>query len=64
MKTRQEMSLIFQDLPEALDNTMDIYNKIEYYSIDHSPIMPTFDIPESFGKKKSIGKIYSSGFIR
>lgn len=59
MKTRQEMSLIFQDLPEALDNTMDIYNKIEYYSIDHSPIMPTFDIPESFGTEEEYRKKYT-----
>lgn len=59
LKTREEMSLIFQDMPEVLDNTMEIFNKVEYYSIDHSPIMPTFDIPPSFGSEEEYKKNYS-----
>ena len=49
MKTRAEMNAIFEDVPEALSNTVEICNKVESYSIDHSPIMPTFEIPEEFG---------------
>ena len=59
MKTREEMSLLFQDIPEALDNTMEIYDKIEYYSINHAPIMPTFDIPDSFGTEEEYRQKYS-----
>ncbi|NLZ73341.1 MAG: PHP domain-containing protein [Bacteroidales bacterium] len=59
MKTREEMALLFQDIPEALDNTMEIYDKIEYYSINHAPIMPTFDIPTSFGTEEEYRKKYS-----
>ncbi len=49
MKTREEMNEIFADVPEALSNTCDICDQVEFYSIDHAPIMPTFAIPEDFG---------------
>ncbi len=51
-KTRQEMNDIFADVPEALSNTCDICDQVEFYSIDHGPIMPNFDIPESFGTEQ------------
>ena len=47
MKTREEMNELFADVPEALSNTLEILDKVEYYSIDHAPIMPTFAIPEA-----------------
>ena len=47
-KTRAEMAEIFADIPEALDNTMEVLAKVETYSIDHGPIMPNFAIPKSF----------------
>ena len=43
------MNDIFQDVPEALSNTLEILDKVEIYSLDHDPIMPFFPIPESFG---------------
>ena len=49
MKTQEEMNEIFNDIPEALENTLEILDKVEMYSIDHAPIMPTFAIPEEFG---------------
>ena len=52
-KTRQEMAEAFADIPEALDNTIEILDKIEEYSIDHAPIMPNFPIPEEFGTEQS-----------
>ena len=52
MKTRAEMNAIFEDVPEALSNTVEICNKVESYSIDHAPIMPTFEIPEEFGTEE------------
>ena len=48
-KTREEMNAIFSDIPEALSNTCEICDKVEYYSIDNAPIMPNFEIPEDFG---------------
>ena len=51
-KTREEMNAIFADVPEALDNTIEVLDKVETYSIDHAPIMPNFAIPEEFGTEQ------------
>ena len=51
-KTREEMSTLFSDVPEALDNTIEILEKVESYDIDHLPIMPNYDIPASFGTEE------------
>ena len=48
MKTTAEMNAIFADIPEALSNTLEIANKVEYYSIDNDPLMPDFPLPEGF----------------
>ena len=58
-KTREEMNEIFSDVPEALSNTVEVLNKVEFYSIDHGPIMPFFPIPESFGTEDDIRKKYT-----
>ena len=52
MKTQQEMNDIFGDIPEALENTLEIARKVEHYSIDHGPIMPNFEIPADFGTEE------------
>ena len=70
LKSREEMYEIFSDHPEVLENTLEICDKIERYSIESDPIMPHFPIPEEFensgdylhhltfeGAKKRYGKI-------
>lgn len=52
MKTTEEMRAIFADIPEALDNTLEVAAKVETYTIDHPPIMPFFEIPEEFGTEE------------
>lgn len=52
MKTQEEMNGVFGDLPEALSNTLEICDKVETYSINHAPIMPTFEIPKEFGTEE------------
>ena len=51
-KTRAEMEQIFADIPEALDNTAEILDKVELYTLDNNPIMPFFPIPEDFGTEE------------
>ena len=51
-KTQAEMNLVFQDLPEALRNTMEVLDKVETYSLDSDPIMPFFPIPTEFGTEE------------
>ncbi|MCE5174905.1 MAG: DNA polymerase III subunit alpha [Bacteroidales bacterium] len=48
LKTQEEMNKVFADVPEALSNTVEIADKVEFYSIDHKPIMPKFPLPEGF----------------
>ncbi|WP_302278241.1 DNA polymerase III subunit alpha [Alistipes communis] len=52
LKTREEMAAIFGDVPEAMATTVEICEQVETYSIDHSPIMPTFEIPAEFGTEE------------
>jgi len=47
-KTREEMNEIFADVPEALSNTVEICDKVEFYTIDHKPILPIFPKPKEF----------------
>ena len=53
LKTPAEMAEIFSDIPEALENTQEIVDKIEIYDIDSGPLMPKFPIPEEFGTEES-----------
>ena len=53
LKTPAEMAEIFSDIPEALENTLEIVDKIEIYDIDSGPLMPKFPIPEEFGTEES-----------
>ena len=53
LKTPEQMRELFSDIPEALDNTQDIVNKVEVYDIDSKPIMPLFPIPEEFGTEQT-----------
>ena len=48
MKTTAEMNAIFSDIPEALSNTLEIAEKVEFYSIDNPPLMPDFPLPDGF----------------
>ena len=53
LKSQEEMAEIFSDIPEALENTLEIMNKVEIYDIDSGPLMPKFPIPEEFGTEDS-----------
>ena len=59
LKTPAEMGAIFSDIPEALENTQEIVDKVEAYSIDSDPIMPEFPIPEDFGTVETYRQKYT-----
>lgn len=52
LTSRKYMCESFSDIPEAIANTMDIYNKVEFYDIHHAPIVPSINIPNGFGKER------------
>ena len=58
-KTQEEMNEVFADIPEALENTCAVLNKVEQYDIDHGPIMPFFPIPEDFGTEEEYRKKFT-----
>ena len=50
-KTQEEMNEVFADIPDALQNTNEILDKVEIYSIDHAPILPDFPLPDGFANE-------------
>lgn len=48
LKTQEEMEAIFSDVPQVLENTLEIVEKVEKYSIESDPILPVFPIPEQY----------------
>jgi DNA polymerase III subunit alpha len=48
LKTAEEMYALFWDVPEAVENTMEVAGKIETYNLNSLPVMPDFTIPEGF----------------
>lgn len=59
LKTPDEMAELFADVPEALANTQEIVDKVEFFKLKHDPIMPVFSIPEDFGTVESYREKYS-----
>ncbi|MDD4143648.1 MAG: DNA polymerase III subunit alpha [Prolixibacteraceae bacterium] len=57
-KTQEEMNHLFNDIPEALENTSEIVSKIELFELDAPPIMPVFPIPEEFGTEEGFKMKY------
>jgi len=42
LKSQKEMAALFADLPEALDNTIEIARRCSYYPKNRNPILPRF----------------------
>lgn len=47
-KSQDEMAALFPDDIEALENTMEIVDKVEKYALEHKPLMPNFPLPDDF----------------
>ncbi len=48
LRSKREMCDLFSDIPRAISNTMEIFDKVETYDIHHAPIMPPVSIPDGF----------------
>ena len=58
-KTTAEMSKVFIDLPEAIDNTNEIVDKVELLNLTRDILLPNFPIEKKFQihtKEETIGK--------
>jgi DNA polymerase-3 subunit alpha len=47
-KTQAEMGQLFNDLPESLDNTNEIIDKVEVLKLKRDILLPNFVIPDEF----------------
>ena len=47
-KTQEEMSRLFHDLPESVENTIEIYEKIDKLTLARDILLPAFPLPEGF----------------
>ena len=64
LKSPEQMWAIFGDIPEALENSLEIADKVEFYSIDSDPMMPIFPIPEDFATEEEYQQKYSEEILR
>ena len=61
LKTTAEMNALFADIPEALDNTIEILNKVECFSIFHEPIWPKVTLPEGVDEVEHLARLTFEG---
>ncbi len=47
-KTQEEMNRLFADVPQAVDYTMEIYDKVEKLSLKRDVLLPAFPVPPEF----------------
>ncbi len=50
-KTQAEMGQLFHDLPQALDNTMEIVDKVEHLKLKQDILLPHFQVPTEFASQ-------------
>ena len=61
LKNTAEMNGLFGDIPEALENTIEIFNKVEHYSIDHAPLLPKPLLPEGVDEVEHLAQLAFEG---
>ena len=61
LKNTAEMNELFGDIPEALENTIEIFNKVEHYSIDHAPLLPKPLLPEGVDEVEHLARLAFEG---
>jgi DNA polymerase III subunit alpha len=47
-RSQQEMKVLFQDMPEAIETISEILNKVEAYELKRNVLLPKFEIPREF----------------
>lgn len=45
-KTQNQMSVLFKDIPESMDSTMEIYDKIDTLKLERDVLLPAYPLPE------------------
>ena len=61
LKTTTEMNELFGDIPEALVNTIEIFNKVEHYPINNEPHIPKPTLPEGINEVEHLARLAFDG---
>ncbi len=48
LKTAEEMTKVFEDIPEAIDNTNEIVAKVDLLDLKREILLPFFEVPANF----------------
>ena len=64
LKTPEQMKEIFADLPECIENTLEIADKVEYFKLESAPMMPVFPIPKEFGTEEEYRQKFDEAALR
>jgi DNA polymerase-3 subunit alpha len=64
LKTPEQMWQIFADIPEALESSVEIAEKVEFYDIDSDALMPVFPIPEDFATEENYRATFNEEMLR
>ena len=52
-KTKEEMSKIFENYPDAINNISELVDKVEFYDLSREVLLPKFSIPDNFKSKSN-----------
>ncbi len=52
-KTKSQMEQLFGDVPESLDNTMEIYDKVDTLELARDVLLPAYPLPKGFKDQNS-----------
>ncbi len=52
LKTPSEMAKVFEDIPEAIDNTNEIVDKVELLDLKRDILLPFFVVPSNFNSQE------------
>ncbi len=61
LKTAAEMNELFAHIPEALENTMEIFDKVEHYPIGCAPRVPKPSLPKGVDEVEHLARIAFDG---
>ena len=60
-KSDDEMKLLFDDLPEAITNTIEISQRCSYRPTIKNPILPTYSIDKNISEKDLLNELSNEG---
>ncbi len=48
LKTKEEMTKLFADVPQAIDYTMEVFDKVDTLQLKRDVLLPNFPLPQGF----------------